>query len=396
MQHNKNDFHKYLAQTRHSIYNIDIQRSEHIYIWNTSGKKYIDMNSGIAVNNLGHRHPAIINAIKKQANQYLHTMVYGEYIQSPQTKLAKLLSNNLPENLSVSFFVNSGSEAIDGAIKLSRKYNNRHEIIVCKNSYHGSTLGASSLLDNSYNYNFRPLIPDIKHIEFNNIDDLKKITNKTSCVIIEPIQAAAGIVMPENNYLKILKQHCQTTKTLLIFDEVQTAGGRTGKLFAFEHFNTVPDILVLAKSIGGGLPIGAFISSEKIMNCLNDNHPLLGHATTFGGHPLSCATSIAMLKTLFDEKIIEKVEEKGNLIKELLSKNKEIKEIRGKGLFIAIEFNNTKLVKRLIKNGMKNGILLNWFLFNNTSVFIAPPLTIRDSEIKTSCLLLEKSIKDSL
>ncbi len=391
MANNKELFNKYVAQTKHSIFNLDIEKAEGIYVYDTSGKKYIDMISGISVNNLGHNHPNIIKAIKSQADKYLHAMVYGEFIQTPQINLAKLLSDNLPENLSVSFFVNSGSEAIDGAIKLAKKYNGKSEIIACKNSYHGSTLGATSLSDNKYNIYFRPLIPDIKFIEFNNFNDIEKITEKTSCLIIEPIQAAAGIIMPEKNYLSKLKQRCIETGTLLIFDEVQTAGGRTGKLFAFEHFDVKPDILVLAKSIGGGMPLGIFISSKKIMDSLNDKHPLLGHATTFGGHPVSCAASFAMLKTLLNKNILDTVKEKRKTIFENLIHPK-IKEIRGIGLFIALEFNDEKLAKNIIKNGLKNGVILNSFLFNDTSIFIAPPLTIKNEELETACELIKKTI----
>ncbi len=391
MKNNKELFNEYVAQTKNSIFNLDVEKAEGIYIYDTSGKKYIDMISGISVNNLGHNHPNIIKAIKSQADKYLHTMVYGEFMQTPQINLAKLLSDNLPKNLSVSFFVNSGSEAIDGAIKLAKKYNGKSEIIACKNSYHGSTLGATSLNDNKYNIYFRPLIPDIKFIEFNNFNDIEKITEKTSCLIIEPIQAAAGIIIPKKNYLSKLKQKCIETGTLLVFDEIQTAGGRTGKLFAFEHFDVKPDILVLAKSIGGGMPLGIFISSEKIMDSLNDKHPLLGHATTFGGHPVSCAASFAMLQTLLNENILDTIEEKRKTIFENLIHPK-IKEIRGIGLFIAIEFNNKKTSKNIIKNGLKNGIILNSFLFNDTSIFIAPPLTIKNEELETACELIKEII----
>ena len=394
MDNIKSHFKKYVAQTKYSLYDIDVDKAEGIYIWDKSGKKYIDMISGISVNNLGHRHPNIIKAIKDQSDKYLHSMVYGEYIQSPQVELAKLLSDNLPKNLSVSFFVNSGSEAIDGAIKLSKKYNGRSEIIACKRSYHGSTIGAMSLSHNKYNNNFRPLIPDVKFIEFNNLEDLEKITENTSCVLIEPIQAAAGIILPENDFLINLSNKCKETGTLLIFDEVQTAGGRTGKLFAFENFNIVPDILVLAKSIGGGMPLGVFTSSAEIMQCLNDNHPLLGHATTFGGHPISCATSISMIKTLFKEKLIDSIQEKNETIKQHL-KNKKIKEIRGMGLFLAIDFKKSALVKKLLKSFLKNGIISSWFLFNDTSLFLAPPLTISKSELESSCKIIDTSINET-
>lgn len=394
MQNSKVLFKKYIAQTStFDAFQIDVDKAEGIYVYDKAGKQYIDLMSGIAVSNIGHRHPEVIKAIKEQVDKYLHVMVYGEFIESPQVKLAKRLADLLPETLNMTFFVNSGSEAVEGAMKLARKYNKRSEIIAFKGGYHGSTLGAVSILgDEKYKQDFRPLIPDVKILEFNNNKDLSQITDKTSCVVIEVIQAGSGIRIPNREFLKKLRQICTDTGALLIFDEIQTGFGRTGKLFAFEHYDVIPDVLCIAKSMGGGMPIGAFISSNSIMDSLNDSHPLLGHATTFGGHPVSCAASLAALNVLIDTNIMHEVEAKANLFKSYLKDHPNIKEIRNVGLFMAIELKDSSTIDKIVERCIENGVITYWFLYNHDSLSIIPPLTITNEEIKEACDRLIKAL----
>ncbi len=394
MQNSKELFKKYIAQTStFDAFQIDVAKAEGIYVYDKAGKQYIDLMSGIAVSNIGHRHPEVIKAIKEQVDKYLHVMVYGEFIESPQVKLAQRLADLLPDTLNMTFFVNSGSEAVEGAIKLARKYTKRSEIIAFKGGYHGSTLGAVSILgEEKYKQDFRPLIPDVKILEFNYLNDLDQITNKTSCVVIEVIQAGSGIRIPNKEFLKKLRQKCTETGALLIFDEIQTGFGRTGKLFAFEHYDVIPDVLCIAKSMGGGMPIGAFISSNIIMDSLNDSHPLLGHATTFGGHPVSCAASLAALNVLIDNNIMDDVEIKANLFKSSLKDHPNIKEIRSVGLFMAIELKDSSKIDKIVERCIENGIITYWFLYNHDSLSIVPPLTITNEEIKEACTRLIKAL----
>ncbi len=394
MQNSKELLKKYIAQTStFDAFQIDVATAEGIYVYDKAGKQYIDLMSGIAVSNIGHRHPEVIKAIKEQVDKYLHVMVYGEFIESPQVKLAQRLADLLPDTLNMTFFVNSGSEAVEGAIKLARKYTKRSEIIAFKGGYHGSTLGAVSILgEEKYKQDFRPLIPDVKILEFNYLNDLDQITNKTSCVVIEVIQAGSGIRIPNKEFLKKLRQKCTETGALLIFDEIQTGFGRTGKLFAFEHYDVIPDVLCIAKSMGGGMPIGAFISSNIIMDSLNDSHPLLGHATTFGGHPVSCAASLAALNVLIDNNIMDDVEIKANLFKSSLKDHPNIKEIRSVGLFMAIELKDSSKIDKIVERCIENGIITYWFLYNHDSLSIVPPLTITNEEIKEACTRLIKAL----
>ncbi len=396
MSKERDVFFENIAQTNKSGFNIEVSKAEGIQIFDKDGKSYIDFISGISVSNLGHRNPKIVAAVKSQLDKYMHVMVYGEYVQKPQTDLAKLLSDNLPESLSCTYFVNSGSEAVDGALKLAKLVTKRSEIMSCKGSYHGSTLGAVSIIgDEKYKKDFRPLLPDVNYIEFNSMGDIDKISSKTACVIIEPIQAATGIRVPDIEYIKALREKCTETGALLIFDEIQTGFGRTGKLFAFENFDVTPDILTLAKGMGGGMPIGAFVSSREYMDSLDSGHPLLGHATTFGGHPVSCAAAHASLQILTTESYISDISEKHNLIKENL-KHSAIKEIRGVGFHLALELGDSKLVNKVKKIAKENGLLLNGFLFNDTSVSLAPPLTITEYEIKYACRILVNALKECL
>ncbi len=384
-------FLKHIAQTSESPLALEIEKAEGIYMYDKSGKSYIDLISGVSVSNIGHRHPKVIEAVKNQLDKYMHLMVYGEYIQSPQVKLAEKIISILPSVYESIYFVNSGSEAIEGAMKLAKRYTGRTEIIAFNNAYHGSTHGALSLLGNEFFKNsFRPLLPDINFINFNNEADLERITQRTACVVIEPIQGEAGIILPENNFLIKLRNRCNETGTLLVFDEIQTGFGRTGKLFAFEHFNVLPDIFTIAKGMGGGMPIGGFVSSNKIMQVFKTN-PVLGHITTFGGHPVSAAAALASLNVLIDENIIEDVERKSNLFKKYLI-HKEIKSIRGKGLFLAVELQNFDFLLQALNKSIDLGLVFDWFIFSDKHFRIAPPLNITDAEIKKSCDIIIKAL----
>jgi len=369
---------------------LEISKAEGIWLFTPNGKKYIDLVSGVSVSNLGHGHPKVVAAVQQQAARYMHLMVYGKYIETPQVELARLMAEHLPEKLQKVFFVNSGSEAVEGALKLAKRYTGRTNLVAFKNSYHGSTQGAMSVLGNEeMKYAYRPLLPGITHIHYGNYEDLKWITEKTAGVIVEPIQAEAGIIIPEKEYIQALRKQCTETGALLIFDEVQMGFGRTGKLFAFEHFDMVPDILCLAKAMGAGMPIGAFVSSGEIMETLT-HHPSLGHITTFGGHPVSAAAAIAGLQVLLEEKLPEKADEKGKLFVELLSTHSLVKEIRQSGLMLGVELEDQEQVTRLLKTFLEEGIVVDRFLFNDRSFRIAPPLTITDEEIR---LVSEKIIK---
>jgi len=377
-----------LAQTSDSPLALEITHAEGVYIYDASGKKYIDLISGISVSNIGHRHPAVVKAIKDQADKYLHLMVYGEYIQSPQVKLAAALAGLLPEKLDNCYFVNSGSEAVEGALKLAKRYTGRQKIVAFENAYHGSTHGSLSVIgDKSYQKPFEPLLPGVSHLRFNSLEDVLKITSETACVIIEPVQGEAGIIEGSKEFIHALRNKCTETGTLLIFDEIQTGMGRTGTMFAFENYGIVPDILLLAKGLGGGMPIGAFISSREIMQTLTFN-PVLGHITTFGGHPVSCAAALATIDVIFSEKLLLEIKNKSDLFIELLSKNKSVKQIRSAGLMIALQLDNFIHVKKVIDHCIENGVIIDWFLFNDSSIRIAPPLTISNEEIREACSVI--------
>jgi len=371
-----------VAQTSTAPLALEIDHAEGIYLYTPSGKRYIDLVSGVAVSNIGHRHPSVITAVTDQMEKYMHLMVYGKYIQTPQVELAKMLSDHLPDNLSSTYFVNSGSEAIEGALKLSKRYTGRTEIISFKNAYHGGTHGALSIMGSEkLKYAYRPLLPDIRQLEFNDIIALDQITKKTACVVIEPIQAEAGIILPDPEFLTVLRKKCTETGTLLIFDEIQMGFGRSGKLFCFENYNVIPDILCLAKAMGGGMPIGAFISSKQIMSVLTNN-PALGHITTFGGHPVCCAAAIANFKVLIEDNLIAQANKKGKLFYDTLIQHPNIKEIRIKGLMLGVKLKNEIITAKLINELFDNGIIVDQFLFCTDAFRIAPPLTISTSQIK--------------
>ena len=366
---------------------LEIERAEGMYLYDQSGKSYMDLVSGFAVSNIGHRHPRVVQAIKNQADKYLHLTVYGEYVQSPQIKFAEKLSSILPDSLSSVYFVNSGAEATEGAMKLAKRFTGRSGLIACRNSYHGSTQGALSVMGNEYyKQAYRPLLPEIRFIEFNKIADLEHISAGTAAVIIETIQGEAGVRVPDLEYMKALRKKCDQTGTLLILDEIQTGFGRTGKLFGFENFNIKPDILLLAKGMGGGMPIGAFISSHEIMSALKEN-PILGHITTFGGHPVSCAAGLANLEVILEENLVNDVAIKESLFKKYLQ-HSEIKEIRGKGLMLSIQLSSFEQVEFVSNYCADKGIIIDWFLHCDTAMRIAPPLIISEEEIKLACRII--------
>ena len=383
-------FLHHLAQTSPSPLMLEIERAEGVYLYSPTGKRYIDLISGIGVSNVGHRHPKVMAAIQNQLEKYLHLMVYGEYVQTPQVALAKKLTEVLPKNLDSVYFVNSGSEAVEGALKLAKRYTGRQEIISCHKAYHGSSHGALSVGGSeAFKQAYRPLLPAVRHIHYGSYSDLDKISAKTACVIIETIQGEAGVKVACSNYFRALRKRCSQTQTLLILDEIQAGFGRTGKLFAFEHFDILPDILVLAKGMGGGMPIGAFIASKEIMQSLSHN-PILGHITTFGGHPVSCAAALANLEIILSENL--EVEKKADLFKALL-KDSAILSIRNKGLMMAAEFESFEVLKPIIDKAIDLGVITDWFLFCDNAMRIAPPLTISYQEIEESCQIILKAIR---
>lgn len=384
-------FLKHNAQTSTTPLLLEFVKAKGIYMYNQSGKKYMDLIAGIGVSNIGHCHEAVVNAVKQQAETYMHLMVYGEFVQSPQVNFATALAAVLPANLNSTYFVNSGTEAVEGAMKLAKRYTGRKGFIACKNAYHGSTQGAESLMESDfYSSGYGPFLPHVSFINHNNLADLAQITHETAAVFIEPIQGEAGIRVADQIYMQALKDKCVATGTLLIFDEIQSGFGRTGKMFAFEHYNIVPDVLLLAKGIGGGMPIGAFISSADIMSVLSHS-PILGHMTTFGGHPVCCAAGLATLNTLITEDIVNEVEEKGQLFKQLLV-HPSIKEIRGKGLMLAVEFDDFDTNKAIIDACIEDGLISDWFLHCNNSMRIAPPLIITKAEIEEACKIILKNV----
>jgi len=383
----KSDFFKYQAQTTSTPLALEIEKAKGSYVYDIYGKKYLDFIAGVSVNTLGHQHPKIIQAIKKQVDSYLHVMVYGEFIQKPQVELSKFLASKLPESLQRIYLTNSGTEATEGALKLAKRITGRYELIAANNSYHGNTQGSMSVCGKEeQNSAFRPIIPGVKFIEFNNDTDLEKITKKTAAVILETIQGAAGFIEPKNNYLQKVKQRCKEVGALLILDEIQTGIGRTGKFFGFENYDVIPDILIAGKGLGGGMPIGAFISSATYMDTLKQN-PKLGHITTFGGHPVISAAALATLKVLFQNSIIEDTLKKEKLIRKLLV-HKYIVEIRGKGLMLAIILKNSTQVNHVILKAIDHGLLLFWLLFEPKAIRISPPLTISDNDIKKGCKII--------
>lgn len=383
----KSDFFKYQAQTTPHPLAMEISHAEGSYIYDSNNKAYLDFVAGVSACSLGHRHPKVVDAIKKQLDKYLHVMVYGEYIQKPAVELTKLLAKHLPKPLEKTYLTNSGTEAIEGSIKLARRVTGRSEIISANKAYHGNTMGSMSVMGfEERKQPFRPLIPDVKFIDFNNEFDLKKISTKTAAVILETIQGGAGFILPKNDYLKKVRQRCDEVGALLILDEIQPGIGRTGKLFGFEHYNCIPDIVVLGKGLGGGLPIGAFTASSDMMDLLSDN-PKLGHITTFGGNPVIAASALATLKEITESNLINQTLEKEKIIREHL-KHPLITKINGKGLMLAAFTPSIDITNQVILKCQDKGLILFWLLFEPHAIRITPPLTISNDELTKGCNII--------
>jgi acetylornithine/N-succinyldiaminopimelate aminotransferase len=392
---NRQIFLQNLGQTSSSPMMIEIVRADGVFMYGPDGEKYLDLISGVSVSNTGHSHPKVVEAVKKQVDSYMHLMVYGEIIQSPQVKYAERLAEILPKELSSCYFVNSGSEAVEGALKLAKRYTGRSRIISFKNSYHGSTHGALSIQGSEiYRNAFRPLLPDTFQVGFNDEKAIETIDKNTACLIIEPVQGEAGVIYPENRFLEKIRKKCNITGTLLIFDEIQTGFGRTGFMFALERFGVVPDILLLAKALGGGMPLGAFISSQEIMSSLISNPPL-GHITTFGGHPVCCAAGLAALNVIIEESLAESCNAKSAVFREGLV-HPLISEVRGEGLLLAVQLTNPEYVKYVITHAPDYGLILDYFLFCNNAFRIAPPLIINEDEISMACQKLKELLNDAI
>ena len=384
-----NDFLKHQAQTTPHPLGMEISFAEGSYIYDQNKTPYLDFVAGVSACSLGHRHPKVIEAIKKQLDSYMHVMVYGEYILSPAVNLSKLLADHLPQKLEKTYLTNSGTEAIDGAMKLARRYTGRSEIIAANNAYHGNTIGALSIMGyEERKQPFRPLIPDVRFIEFNNAKDLSKITRKTAAVILETIQGGAGFIQPLNGYLTKVQKRCNEVGALLVLDEIQPGIGRTGKLFGFENYNCIPDVVVTGKGLGGGMPIGAFTASEEMMDSLSE-HPKLGHITTFGGHPVIAAAALATLKEITRSTLISDTLYKENLIRKELQ-HPLIKEIRGKGLMLALMVESPEIANKIVLEAKENGLILFWLLYEPKAVRISPPLTISNDELIKGCAIIIK------
>lgn len=390
----QDDFFKYQAQTTPHPLAMEVSHAKGSYIYDTTGKAYLDFVAGVSACSLGHSHPKVVNAVKEQLDKYLHVMVYGEYIQKPAVELSKLLAKHLPKALESTYLVNSGTEAIEGSMKLARRFTGRSEIIAAKNAYHGNTMGSLSLMDyEERKAPFSPLIPDIKHIAFNCEWCLNQITDKTAAVILETIQGGAGLIEPTDNYLQKVQQRCNDVGALFILDEIQPGIGRTGKLFGFENYNCTPDVVVTGKGLGGGLPIGAFTASKEMMACLSDN-PKLGHITTFGGNPVIAAAALATLQEITESNLMSEAIEKEQLIRQYLQ-HKHIKEIRGKGLMLAAITKNADIANTIIMRCQDQGLILFWLLFEPKAIRITPPLTISNDEIIKGCKIIT-SVLDSI
>ena len=389
---NRQLFLQHVAQTSTAPLMIEIERASGIYMYGPEGQRYMDLISGISVSNVGHSHPQVVRAVQQQAEKYMHLMVYGEFVETPQTAFAQALIKILPDSLNSVYFTNSGTEATEGAMKLAKRVTGRTQFIHFRNSYHGSTQGALSVMGDEYfKRAFRPLLPDILELEYGNIDDLSQISAHTAAVIIDPVQAESGVTIASAEYFRKLRAVCSSHGALLILDEAQTAFGRCGSVFAFEQYDIVPDILLLAKAFGGGMPLGAFIADRTIMYELTDN-PVLGHITTFGGHPVSCAAGMAALSVLQDTMLIDQVERKGQLFQSLLV-HPQIKAIRRKGLMIAIEFSSAEQNKKIIDECIAQGVMTDWFLFAPHCMRIAPPLIITNEEIAQACEIILRSVE---
>ena len=391
----RKQFLRHVAQTSPAPQLIEVARAEGVFFYTPEGKPYYDLVSGVSVNNVGHGNRAVVEAVQRQAADYMHIMVYGEMVERPQVEFARLLAETLPEPLDTVYFLNSGAEAVEGALKLAKRYTHRTEMISMRRAYHGSTHGAMSMMGEpegeEWKNAFRPLLPDTKAIDFNSFADLEQITERTACVLCEPVQGEAGVRVPQDGYLQALRKRCDEVGALLIFDEIQVGMGRTGEMFAMQKYGVTPDIVCLAKALGGGMPLGAFVSSQKIMSTLTHN-PVLGHITTFGGHPVCCAAGLAAMKFLQDERVVEDVERKGAMFVELLKDHPAVKEIRRSGLLMAVELGESAKLYRLMDLFIEEGILSDWFLYCDTAFRISPPLIITDDEIRNCVALIRKCL----
>ncbi len=391
----RKQFLRHVAQTSPAPQLIEVARAEGVFFYTPEGKPYYDLVSGVSVNNVGHGNRAVVEAVQRQAADYMHIMVYGEMVERPQVEFARLLAETLPEPLDTVYFLNSGAEAVEGALKLAKRYTHRTEMISMRRAYHGSTHGAMSMMGEpegeEWKNAFRPLLPDTKAIDFNSFADLEQITERTACVLCEPVQGEAGVRVPQDGYLQALRKRCDEVGALLIFDEIQVGMGRTGEMFAMQKYGVTPDIVCLAKALGGGMPLGAFVSSQKIMSTLTHN-PVLGHITTFGGHPVCCAAGLAAMKFLQEEKVVEAVERKGAMFVELLKDHPAVKEIRRSGLLMAVELGESAKLYRLMDLFIEEGILSDWFLYCDTAFRISPPLIISDDEIRDCAELIRKCL----
>lgn len=385
-------FLQHVAQTSPAPMGIEVERAEGVWLYGPNGEKYLDLISGISVSNLGHGHPAVKQAVNYQMDQYAHLMVYGEYVQSPQVRYAQLLTDQLPDRLNSVYFVNSGSEANEGAIKLAKRATGRMEVVAFHKAYHGSTHGVLSIIgDESFRRNYRPLVPGARFLHYNQSEELANITEKTACVIAETVQAEAGVRPPDAEWLQALRKRCTEVGALLILDEIQAGFGRTGKLFGFEHYGVVPDIVTFAKGMGGGLPIGVFVASRELMQHFTDN-PVLGHITTFGGNAVCCAAAEAVLNTLLQERLVEQVEAKAQRLANQLQ-HSAVHAIRHKGFLMTLEFPSTALNFKVIDECIKRGVITDWFLFADNCLRIAPPLIITEEEIDWAAEKIMESIE---
>ena len=391
----RKQFLRHVAQTSPGPQLIEVARAEGVFFYTPEGQPYYDLVSGVSVNNVGHGNRAVVEAVQRQTADYMHIMVYGEMVERPQVEFARLLATTLPEPLDTVYFLNSGAEAVEGALKLAKRYTHRTEMISMRRAYHGSTHGAMSMMGEpegeEWKNAFRPLLPDTKAINFNSFDDLEQITSRTACVLCEPVQGEAGVRVPQDGYLQALRKRCDEVGALLIFDEIQVGMGRTGEMFAMQKYGVTPDIVCLAKALGGGMPLGAFVSSQKIMSTLTHD-PVLGHITTFGGHPVCCAAGLAAMKFLQEEKVVEDVERKGAMFVELLKDHPAVKEIRRSGLLMAVELGESSKLYRLMDFFIEDGILSDWFLYCDTAFRISPPLIITDDEIRNCAELIKKCL----
>lgn len=381
---NREIFLRHVAQTSEAPLAFEVVKAEGCLLIDKEGKEHIDLIGGISVANVGHRHPQVIEAIRQQLDSYLHVMVYGEFVESPQVQYAKLLTDHLPVTLNSVYFTNSGAEAVEGAMKLAKRVTNRSQIIAFKNSYHGSTQGALSIIGDEYWRNaYRPLLPDVLHLQYNSVDSIEAITEETACLIAETVQAEAGVKAPSKEWMLALRKRCTETGALLILDEIQTGFGRTGKLWGFEHFDITPDVLLLGKALGGGMPLGAFIADKKLMDAFANN-PVLGHITTFGGHPVCCAAGMAAMKALIDEGMMKEAKKKQELFLSLLV-HPSIKAVHSFGLWLAVEFDSFEINKQVINKCIAAGVMTDWFLFASNCLRISPPLMITETQISQAC-----------